>query len=205
MKTRTFLILLALNLILIGLTAAFAPLEKTLGANVRVVYLHGVWVWAALAAFTAAGAAGVAGLALRRVNWQGASRALGRAGLIFWITYLPISMWAMQTSWNGLFLAEPRWRLALIFAVGGLLLQLGLTFFENPAWAAGWNAAFVLALFVALNSTENVMHPPSPILDSDAARIQLYFAALLALTLLAAGLTARWLYGMERPGLARRS
>jgi hypothetical protein len=204
MKTRNIIFWLAINLIAIALTAAFAPLEKTLGSNVRVVYLHGVWVWAALAAFVAAGAAGVAGLALRRVSWQRASRALGRAGLIFWISYLPISMWAMQTNWNGLFLAEPRWRLALIFAVSGLLLQLGLALLENPAWAAGWNAAYVLALFVALNSTENVMHPPSPILDSDAARIQLYFAALLALTLLAAGLTARWLYALDGARLASR-
>jgi len=98
------------------------PAEKSLGANVRVVYLHGAWVWAALACFLAAAVLGAIGLILRGESLHRWSRALGRSGLFFWITYLPISMWAMQTNWNGLFLAEPRWRLAIVFAVGGLLL-----------------------------------------------------------------------------------
>jgi hypothetical protein len=44
---------------------------------------------------------------------------------------------------------------------------------------------------IALQSTENVMHPPSPILDSNAVRIQAYFAALQILMLLAAWQVAR--------------
>jgi hypothetical protein len=92
---------------------------------VRVVYLHGVWVWAALAGFLAAAVVGLAGLVSRRWKLHLWSRALGRSGLFFWITYLPISLWAMQANWNGLYLAEPRWRIGLIFAIGGLLMQIG--------------------------------------------------------------------------------
>ncbi len=173
------------------------PAERSLGTNVRVVYLHGAWVWAALASFLAAALLGLVGLILQRVNLQHWSRALGRSGLIFWITYLPLSMWAMQTNWNGLYLDEPRWRFALVFAIGGLVLQIGVALIEEPAWAAAANVAYFMALVLALVNTENVMHPPSPILDSDAARIQLFFAGLLLLTLLAAGLLARWLYRFE--------
>ncbi len=174
------------------------PAERSLGTNVRVVYLHGAWVWAALACFLAAALLGLVGLLLQRVNLQHWSRALGRSGLIFWITYLPLSMWAMQTNWNGLFLDEPRWRFALVFAIGGLVLQIGVALIEEPTWAAAANVAYFMALVLALVNTENVMHPPSPILDSDAARIQLFFAMLLLLTLLAAGLLTRWLYRFER-------
>jgi hypothetical protein len=174
------------------------PAERSLGTNVRVVYLHGAWVWAALACFLAAALLGLVGLLLQRVNLQHWSRALGRSGLIFWITYLPLSMWAMQANWNGLFLDEPRWRFALVFAIGGLVLQIGVALIEEPAWAAAANVAYFMALVLALVNTENVMHPPSPILDSDAARIQLFFAVLLLLTLLAAGLLTRWLYWFER-------
>ncbi len=174
------------------------PAERSLGTNVRVVYLHGAWVWAALACFLAAALLGLVGLLLQRVNLQHWSRALGRSGLIFWITYLPLSMWAMQTNWNGLFLDEPRWRFALVFAIGGLVLQIGVALIEEPTWAAAANVAYFMALVLALVNTENVMHPPSPILDSDAARIQLFFAVLLLLTLLAAGLLTRWLYRFER-------
>jgi hypothetical protein len=189
--------LLVVNLLIIALVVAFAPLEKALGANVRVVYLHGAWVWAAMAAFIVAGLAGLLGLLNRRSEYHRWSLALGRAGLVFWITYLPISMWAMQTNWNGLFLAEPRWRLALVFAVSGLLLQAGLALVDRPTWASMGNLAYIVLLLVALRFTENVMHPPAPILNSDAWRIQLYFTAILALVLLAAFQVARWLYARK--------
>jgi hypothetical protein len=190
--------LLVLNLLVIALVVAFAPLEKTLGANVRVVYLHGAWVWAAMAAFIVAGLAGLLGLLSQRDGYHRWSLALGRAGLLFWITYLPISMWAMQANWNGLFLAEPRWRLALVFAVSGLLLQAGLTLVDRPAWASLGNLAYIALLLVALRFTKNVMHPPAPILNSDAWRIQLYFTAILVLVLLATFQVARFAHSLTR-------
>ena len=197
MPWKSPFLLMVLNLLAVALVVAFAPLEKTLGANVRVVYLHGAWVWAAMAAYLAAGLAGLIGLVIRRVEYHRWSLALGRAGLIFWITYLPISMWAMQTNWNGLFLLEPRWRLAIVFAVSGLLLQIGLTLIDRPAWASVSNLVYILLLLAALRFTEDVMHPPSPILNSEAWRIQLYFTVILALVLLAAFQIARWLFARK--------
>ena len=181
-----------------GLTL-IGPPEQSLCTNVRLVYLHGAWVWTALVAFLAAAGAGLAGLVLKNDRLQRWSLALGRAGLFFWISYLPISMWAMQTNWNGLYLAEPRWRLAVIFSLGGLALQIGVTLVDSPAWASAANVAFALALFLALRATEDVMHPASPIFSSDAWRIQIYFIALLLLTLLAAWMLARWAYQLESP------
>ena len=188
------------GLILVGIAGLtlVGPAEKSLGSNVRVVYLHGAWVWASLAGFVAAGIAGLLGLLRRGPALLGWSRALGRCGLFFWITYLPISIWAMQTNWNGLFLAEPRFRLAVIFSVAGLLLQLGVTLLEHPKWAAAGNAGFVLVLLAALRLTPNVMHPPAPILNSEALRIQGFFAALLLFTLALAWQIARWFYQFER-------
>ena len=197
MKATSPSLLFVLLLLVIAGYTLLGPAEATLGTNVRVVYLHGAWVWAALAGFIAAGVVGLIGLIARRLTLQRWSRALGRTGLFFWITYLPISLWAMQTNWNGLFLAEPRWRVAAVFAIGGLLLQIGLTLVENPAWASGFNLAFVIALFVVLQATENVMHPPAPVLDSDARRIQLFFMGLNILTLLAAWQVSRWWFARE--------
>jgi hypothetical protein len=187
------------SLVGIALLTVFGPAEKTLGVNARVVYLHGVWVWAALAGFILSGLAGLAGLLTRRNHLHLWSRALGRTGLFFWITYIPISMWAMETNWNGLFLAEPRFRLAVIFAIGGLLLQLGLVLMESPIWASMGNLLYLLALLFALSTTQNVMHPPAPILNSDAWRIQVFFGILFLLTLFAAWHVARWWYQRELP------
>ena len=184
---------LILTLLAIALFATIGPAEKTMGVNVRVVYLHGVWVWTALASFAAASALGLLGLITHRLTLHHWSRALGRTGLLFWVTYLPISMWAMQTNWNGIFLAEPRFRMAVVFAIGGLLMQIGITIAEDPAWASVANIIYAIALFGVLRSTENVMHPPSPILSSDAWHIQVYFFGMLILTLiLAAQVAHRW-------------
>lgn len=192
MKSVSPLVWFLVTLAAIGLLTAFSPAEKTLGVNARIVYLHGAWVWAALAGFILAGAAGAAGLVARRPNLHAWSRILGRTGLFFWITYLPISLWAMQANWNGLFLAEPRFRLAVVFSVAGLLLQAGLALLARPAWTSLGNLVFLGLLLLALVNTGNVMHPPAPILNSHAPRIQLYFGLLFGLTLLAAGQAAWW-------------
>ena len=198
-----------ISLIAIAGLALLGPAEKSLGTNVRVVYLHGAWVWASLAGLTLAAVVGLGGLILNIAgmsskrflqpdDWHHWSRALGRTGLFFWITYLPISLWAMQTNWNGLFLAEPRWRVAFVFSIGGLILQIGVTLLEDPRWASAANILYAMALFLALQQAEQVMHPPSPILDSGAWRIQLFFGGLTLLTLLAASQMARWWRQLER-------
>ena len=179
-------------IIFIALFTLISPEEKSLGANVRVVYLHGAWVLTAIITLAAAGLSGLAGLVTRSPRWHRWSQALGRTGMLFWITYLPISMWAMETNWNGLFLSEPRWRIAAIFAVTGLLLQAGLALIDLPALTSGANLIFMVALAVSLQNVDTVLHPPpSPIFNSGNDRIEFFFIGLNLLTLLAAWLVTR--------------
>ena len=173
------------------LVTAFAPLEKTLGVNARIVYLHGAWVWTAMLAFLAAALAGLVGLIRRRTALDQWSRALGRAGLCFWITFLPMSLYVMQANWNGLYLDEPRFRVPLNLAIVGVLLQVGLSFIPDARWTSLANIAFAVALFVSMNSVQAVLHPESPIFGSDARDIQVFFMVLLILLVLAAWQLAR--------------
>jgi hypothetical protein len=170
--------------------AAFAPLEKTLGMNARLVYFHGAWVWAALVAFVAAAILGLVGLVLRRATLHHWSLALGRTAIVFWLAFLPMSLLVMQANWNGLFLDEPRFRVPLNFAIVGVLLQVGVSFFP-PAWASLANLVFGVALLVGLRNAGTVLHPESPIFGSGATGIQLYFAGLVILLSLAAWQMAR--------------
>ena len=195
---RSSILWLAATLLAIAGLAILGPAEKSLGANVRVVYLHGAWVWTALVVFVAAALAGLAGLALHRERLHRWSRALGRTGLLFWITYLPLSIWAMQATWNGLFLIEPRWRLGVVFAIGGLVLQIGLALVEDPAWASAGNLLFAAALGFALLNARQIMHPASPIMQSGSWRIELFFFSLVALCLLASFQVARFWLSFER-------
>ncbi len=194
---------LGITILAIGIFTIIGPAEHSLGTHVRIAYLHGAWVWASLAAFLAAGICAGVGLVTRRKGFHRWSEAFGRTGLVFWVSYLPLSLLAMQSNWNGLFLAEPRWRLALVFSIAGILLQTGLTLAGKPALTSALNLGYMIALLAALAHAPNVMHPASPILNSNAWRFQLYFFGLVLLTLLAVWQMASWWYKGEPNRLQR--
>lgn len=204
-KISPLALLLAVIAVIIIVTF-LGPEEKALGSNVRIVYLHGAWVLTAEIAFVAAALAGAAGILASFIkqmasyrsgllNW---SEALGRTGILFWVTYLPLSLWAMQSNWNGLFLAEPRFRLALTFAVVGVLMQAGLWMLANKVLTAAANIAYIVVLRVIFASAANIMHPPpSPIFNSGNYQIIAFFVGLNLLTWLAAYFVARWLLSLS--------
>jgi hypothetical protein len=186
-KLKSPLRLFFITVIVIALLALFGPEEKSLGANVRIVYLHGAWVLSAELAFVAAALAGLIALITKRDIFHQWSAALGRTGIIFWVTYLPLSLWAMESNWNGLFLSEPRFRLAVIFAVTGVLLQVGLWLINIDWITSVANIMFIIVLRVIFSTASNVMHPPpSPIFNSGNFVIIGFFLALILLTLVAA-------------------
>jgi len=193
--------LFLLTLIVIAIASFFGPAERSLGTNVRLVYIHGAWVWTALIAFGAAAMAGLMGWLLSSQSLHTWSRALGQAGLFFWITYLPLSLWTMQANWNGLYLTEPRFRFAIDFAVIGILLQLAILILKKPRYTSLINMGYFATLWFSLARTEQVMHPPSPILSSNSLEIQFFFFALLGLCVFALGWLSLWLH---QRALARR-
>ncbi|GAB4399449.1 MAG: hypothetical protein OHK0031_18670 [Anaerolineales bacterium] len=200
-KLKSPLSLFFATLALILLLALFGPEEKSLGANVRIVYLHGAWVIAAEAAFLAAGAAGALALLggmlrpARFASLHSWSAALGRSGIIFWVSYLPLSLWAMQTNWNGLFLVEPRFQLALTFAIVGVLMQAGLWLLKNPSLTSAANLAYIVLLRVIFAQASNIMHPPpSPIFNSGLWNIIAFFISLNLLAWVAAYFLTRWFF-----------
>lgn len=169
-----------------AILSSFGPGERVLGSSVRIVYLHGAWVWSALLCFVAAAAFGGVRLVSRRAAPGRWSIGFGRAGVILWGTSLLLSLWAMETSWNGLYLAEPRWRLGVQFAIAAGLLQIAITLLRKPRLAGALNLAFAIALIAALSAAESVMHPPSPVLTSESEAIRVFFGVLLLLTCSAA-------------------
>ncbi|MDO9131003.1 MAG: hypothetical protein Q7U34_14165 [Anaerolineales bacterium] len=182
-----------LIVLFIAVFTFFGPEEKSLGDNVRIVYLHGAWVLTAQINILAAAVMGLIGLLTRREAAQRWSQAFGRTGIIFWVTYLPLSLWAMQANWNGLFLAEPRFRVAVIFAIAGVLLQIGLAIIDKLPWTSLANLAYAISLNFVLNGAGNVLHPPpSPIFNSGNLKIEVFFIVLILLTLLAAWQLTRW-------------
>lgn len=193
LKTKSPLLFFLLTIGAIALLALFGPEEQSLGSNVRIVYLHGAWVLTAEIAFAAAALTGLLGLLLKNDQLHAWSAALGRTGIVYWLTYLPLSLFAMQANWNGLFLAEPRFRLAMVFAITGILLQAGLWLF-NISWLTSLgNIIFIVVLRVIFSTAQNIMHPPpSPIFNSGNYVIIGFFVGLNLLAWLAAYFLAKW-------------
>jgi hypothetical protein len=186
-KRTSPLFLFFATLLVIAVLAAFGPEEGSLGSNVRIVYLHGAWVLAAELAFAVAALVGLLALVLRRDGLHRWSAALGRTGIVFWVTYLPLSLWAMEANWNGLFLAEPRFRLALTFAIVGTLMQIGLWLMHIDWVTSLANLIFFVTLRVVFSTASNVMHPPpSPIFNSGLWNIIIFFILLNIFAWLAA-------------------
>ena len=189
LSNRRLVAALVAVLILTVAIAFLTPLEQKLGSKLRLIYLHGAWVWTGILTFCLAGSVGLAALypsaSTALHDW---SRSIGWSGLCFWITYLPMSLAVMQINWNGFFFDEPRWRVPFTFAIIGLLLQVGLWLINLP-WAASLaNFGFAVALMFNLSRMESVLHPESPVITSGSAGIKGIFILLLASTLLFSGL-----------------
>jgi hypothetical protein len=193
-ETRVLLALLPL----IVLVTLLGPREQSLGAVARIVYIHGALVWVAMLTFAVAGLLGIFGLlatldlapALEKLHkW---SRAAGRVALLFWIGYLPLSMWAARAAWGHVFLEDPSFQNAFRILAVALIAQVIIWLRPNPSWLAGLLNAGVSAFMIfQLASTQKLMHPQSPIGDSNSLLIQLYFYLLSALCALLAFLVGR--------------
>lgn len=179
----SLILLLCLTIAITFLT----PLERTLGGNLRLIYLHGAWVWTGIVTFCAAGILGLIALLLRNQILHTWSRATGWTGLCFWVTYLPMSLAVMQINWNGLFFDEPRWKVPFTFAVIGILLQAGLLFINTPWITSLANIGFTSALIFNLLTMESVLHPDSPVFSSGSSGIKLIFILLLISTIILSG------------------
>jgi hypothetical protein len=187
------LILLALSLLVTAAATLLGPVERTLGENLRLVLLHGGMVWAGKITFAAAGLAGLIGLLSRRPVWHDISLAAGRAGLVFWLIYLPMSLVVQIQNWGGIFWDEPRWRVPFTFGVVALLLQLGLWILKQPQVSSVANLVFAALLWWRLGGITNVLHPDSPVFGSNSSAIPVFFLILLGLCLLIAAQIA-WLF-----------
>ncbi len=187
--TNQNFVVLILSLLLLTIAIAFlTPVEKSLGNNLRLIYLHGAWVWTGILTFSAAGVFGLAALLLHRKSLHNWSRSLAWSGLCFWVTYLPMSLAVMKINWNGFYFDEPRWRVPFTFAIIGLLLQTGLLLINIPWSNSLANLVFAAAMILNMTRMESVLHPESPVFTSESNGIKWIFILLLATTLLLSGL-----------------
>jgi hypothetical protein len=172
---------------------ALGPDEQALGASAPIVYLNGAWMLTAEVALALSATTGFFGILFRKKRVHSWSVALGRTGLFFWVIYLPLSVWAIQADWNALFVSESRFRLEVIMAAIGILLQLGLTVWSHPTFTSLFNVLFFVALWISLSRTPFILHPSSsPVFIPGILSLQLFYIGILFLTMASAYFMTRW-------------
>lgn len=195
-RERIGLTLVGLALVVLMLALA-APRDATLSGASPVVYVHGALVWTAILAFSASGVVGLAGLMWQRRMLHAWSGALARTGLLFWIIYLPTSVWASKVTWNGVPLSDPRFRTAFqVLALAAAFQIAAALWGSKNRFVSGLNALLAVVLWVLLLTTRDVMHPQNP-MRSSAMAIQFFFALLVGGCGIAALQVARWMRPLD--------
>ncbi len=181
---RAALLMLGALLAAAALVVAFSPSEQTLGAAVKVVYVH---VALSRAGAVLLGAAGLLGLAVLvtanepLARWM---RALAWAGLTLYALGFAVSILAQVTSWGGVIWQEPRVRIATNMLAAAAIVEALVWWLKHPRWEGLVRAMYAAGLWSANLRADNVLHPGNAISGSTSAAIQWTGILLLALALL---------------------
>ena len=195
------LLVLAAAIVLVALAS---PPDQTLGALVKIVYVHGAVIQVALATFVSAGLAGLAYLATGQAAFYEWSQALERAGMVLWVPYVVTSVVTMVQAWGGIAWFEPRWVFALQILIAAPLTQVAGALMKNPRLSALLNAGMAGLIVFLSSQARLIMHPPNPVGESDSAAIKIAYYLMLVLWALAAVQLARGARALAADGLRPR-
>jgi len=175
----------ALGLVAAALWALLAPEERSLGAGIRMVYLHVSATWAGITFLYGVGLlGGVSAFLPLPDGFRGWLRSVWLAGLAAFALGFLLSLMAAQVSWGGIFWAEPRMRASLGVVAVSLLALVVETGVRGTRWRGlTWTVA-ALACFVILRSAGLFIHPDRPIRPTTPWSIRGTFLGMYALFLL---------------------
>lgn len=187
MRRRVIVNLLpAAILLVIAAVVVLAPQEKSLGEGIKSVYVHVALTWTGMAGLTLAGLLGIVMLVNQSERLQRWAQALGWVSIALFAGGFVMSMVAAQVNWGGIFWAEPRTTMALQIISVTLIVQVLCSWIQRLRVQALLHIGAALFMTWRIISTELVLHPQSPILNSDSLAIQLTFGAVFLLVVVIA-------------------
>jgi ABC-type transport system involved in cytochrome c biogenesis permease subunit len=174
MKKR---LLIAAILIIAAIVILIAmPPEKTLGARIRLIYLHAAIAESAIVCFVLAAAAAISSLASPAFStW---TRPFFSTALRLWGLQLLLGALAMKCIWGAFLWTEPKVRVALILFLFALCTELLLVATRSRAVRfAGCTLTGMMALYTFF-FTSDIFHPNHAILRGDSPVLSALFIAL---------------------------
>ena len=177
-----------------------SPAEQTLGQTVKLVYLHGALVRAAMVLFVVSLPVNLAALLSGRSGWSIWGKALIWAAVAIWLVHTLFSMVTTYAAW-GVFIAwfEPRTRFTFTLAVTGVIIVAISQLVGDARFSA---LAYLLLGGLTLGLAPRlgaIQHPLDPINSSPSNAIRAFYLAIQTVTLAMGGLVVVWLHGRLDP------
>jgi len=208
MRNRVLPLLAVALLVLLLAWVVLAPSESRLGGLIKLVFVHGAFVWSGLLAFTAAGVLGlvslvvnhllaslVSGAKQRAAAWYRGTEAAGLAALIIWVATVLSSMavtgltWGQLIAWN-----EPRVQATGLTLLAAIVLLIVVRLVANRDFTAIVSVLMGIVPWILVQRAGVIRHPVDPIGGSESAAIQ-HFYLLILLTIVGLALTLiAWLW-----------
>lgn len=175
-----------------------APEERTIGAGIKIVYVHVSFTWAGMLGFCLAAVLGA--ILVVKPN----QKIAAWNAVIAWVAWgwfaigFLLSLWAAKVNWGAIYWQEPRVQAALHFLIISLCLMMVGRWLTSVRLRGALSAFLVFILMWSLLGTPLVMHPRSPIRASGSLAIKLTFLSMFLLSALAATWVA-WYARIGRP------
>lgn len=188
---KTTLAILGGVLTLAAVLLWLAPAEQTLGAGIKVVYVHVALIWTGMTGLMVAALLGLGAAIWQRKAVQGWAQTIGWVALAFFAAGLAMSAVAAWVNWGAVFWQEPRTARMLQVLALGLIVQvvngwLGPVRVKGllhllPAGALLWSVAV----------TPLVLHPPDAARSAPPLMRFVFFGLFLLCALAAAAIAFR--------------
>ena len=176
----------AVALIAIVLIALAAPVEATLGAGIRSVYVHVGLTWAGMAGLYLAGAVGGVVVFWPQKTLLRWMRAVGIVGLSLFTAGTIVSLYAQQVNWGAISWMEPITTSMLRYTAVGIIVHILLSWPIGDRLKGGLSLALALFHVWSVDNTALVLHPQDPIGTSTSSGIRDTFSAIFVVSLVLA-------------------
>lgn len=176
------LLLLAILLLL-----WLSPEEQTLGAGIKIVYLHVAITWTGMLGIALAGLLGL-GVMWSSNGWMFAwMQVIGRVAFWFYSLSVVVGLASSKINWGGFAWREPRTMASLNIFVAVLVVMILDNWLAQRRLRGALFASLLAFMVWSLVGTPLVLHPDNPIRSSPYT-IQTVFYGAFALVML----TATW-------------
>lgn len=170
---------------LMALVLWLAPLEQTLGAGIRIVYIHVALIWTGMLQLVVAGILGLILLITESPGVQQWVTTISRVGFGFLTAAVVASLWAEIVNWGAILWSEPRTRAMLQLLAVALIARVLYGWIRQPRIQGLLHLLVALFLVASTLLVPRFFHPDDPIGSSTATAIQLTFYSLFSLCFIA--------------------